>query len=267
MSAISLRSEPSSLLHTCCPWYSRYDLDCRALRDARAVIGVTQADGEDRDVALGGDGRRLEGIRLLVVAVGDQQDRLIAVGPGLKDFEGLANRVADGRAAARRTVRVELVERSAEGVVIDGERTLHHRLTGKGDQAHAFPFEPVDEGRHVGLGAPEPAGRNVLGEHRPRDVDQHVEIAAAGNDLFILRSEPRPGERDQTRHEGRFAQQQFHPESGPRIGRQDPRPHRLGHERLGRPPPPATGIERQHQPGRRQRQDQVQPFRMLPFHL
>ena len=73
-----------------------------ALRDACAVIGVPQADGEDRDMTLGGDRRRLEGIRLLVVAVGDQQDRLIAVGPGLKDFEGLANRVADGRAAARR---------------------------------------------------------------------------------------------------------------------------------------------------------------------
>ena len=72
-----------------------------ALRNARAVIGVAQADGEDRDVPLGGDRRRLEGIRLLVVAVGDQQDRLIAVGPGLKDLEGLANRVADGRAAAR----------------------------------------------------------------------------------------------------------------------------------------------------------------------
>ncbi len=178
------------------------------------MIGVAQADGEDRDMPLGGDRRRLEGIRLLVVAVGDQQDRLIAVGPGLKDFEGLANRVADGRAAARCAVRVELVERSAEGVVIDGERTLHHRLPRKGDQADAFPFEPVDEGRHVGLGAAEPAGRDVLGEHRPRDVDQHVEIATAGNDVFILRPEPRPGEGDQTGHQGRFAQQQFHPESG-----------------------------------------------------
>ena len=224
------------------------------------MIGVTQADGEDRDVTLGGDRRRLEGIRLLVVAIGDQEDRLIAVGPGLKDFEGLANRVADGRAAARCARRVELVERSAEGVVIDGERTLHHRLPRKGDQAHAFPFEPVDEGRHVGLGAPEPAGRDVLGEHRPRDVDQHVEIATAGNDVFILRPEARPGEGDQTRHKGRFTQEQFHPESGPRIRRQDPRPHRLGHKRLGRPTTPATGIKCQRQPGRCQRQDQVQPL-------
>ena len=67
------------------------------------MFGVAQTDGEDRDMTLGGDGRGLEGIRLLVVAVGDQEDRLIAVGPRLKDFEGLANRVADGRAAARRT--------------------------------------------------------------------------------------------------------------------------------------------------------------------
>ncbi len=151
-----------------------------SLRYPRAVIGVAQADGEDRDMTLGGDRRRLEGIRLLVVAIGDQQDRLIAVGPGLKDFEGLANGVADGRAAPRRAPRVELVERSAEGVVIDRERALHHRLPRKGDQAHAFPFEPVDEGRHVGLRAPEPAGRDVLGQHRPRDVDQHVKIAARG---------------------------------------------------------------------------------------
>ena len=231
------------------------------------MIGVTQADGEDRDMVLGGDGRRLERIRLLVVAIGDQQDRLVAVGPGLKNLEGLANRVADRRAAARCAAGIELVERSTEGVVINSERALHHRLPRKGDQAHAFPFEPVDEGRHVGLGSAEPAGGDVLGEHRPRDVDQHVEIAAAGNDIFILRSKPRPGESDQPRHEGHFAQEQFHPESGPRIGRQDPRPHRLGHERLGRPTATAARIKRQHQPGRCQRQNQVQPLRMLPFHL
>ena len=179
------------------------------------MVGVSQADGEDRDVTLGGDRRGLEGIRLLVVAVGDQQDRLIAVGPRLEDLQGLANRVADGRAAARALRRVELVERSAEGVVIDGERTLHHRLPRKGDQAHAFSFEPIDEGRHVGLGAQEPAGRDVLGEHRPRDVDQHVEIAAAGNDLFRLRPEPRPGEGGQTGHQGRFTQEQLSPRIGP----------------------------------------------------
>src|SRR5262249_44727201 len=99
----------------------------RALRDASAVSGVPQADGEDRHMTLGGDRGRLEGIRLLVVAIGDQQDRLITLGPGMKDLEGLANRIADGCAAARRTGRVQLVERSAKGVVIDGEWTLHDR--------------------------------------------------------------------------------------------------------------------------------------------
>ena len=54
-------------------------------------------------MTLGGDSRRLERIRLLVVAVGDQQDRLIAFRLGMKDLEGLADRVADRRAAARCT--------------------------------------------------------------------------------------------------------------------------------------------------------------------
>ena len=125
----------------------------RGLRDARAVIGITQPDGEDRDMAIRGDRRRFERVRLLVVAIGDQEDRLIAIGPGLKDFEGLANRVADGRTAARCTAWIELVKRSAEGVVVDGERTLNDRLARKSDQAHTLPFQTVDEGRHVGLGA------------------------------------------------------------------------------------------------------------------
>ena len=230
------------------------------------MVGVAQADGEDRHVPLGGDRGRLAGVRLLVVAVGDQQDRLVAVGAGLEDLEGLADRVADGRAAPRGAVGVELVERAAEGVVIDGQRALHHRLPGEGDQAHALPFEPVDEGRHVGLGAAEPAGGDVLGEHRPRDVDQDVEVAPPGDDVFILRAEPRPRQRDEAGHQGRLAQEGLHPEPGRRIGGQDPRPHRPGHERLRGPPPPAPGIERQRQPGRPQRQDQVQPLRMLPFH-
>ena len=166
------------------------------------MIGIAQADGKNRDVALGGDGRRLERIRLLVVAVGDQQDRLIALGPGVKHFERLANRVADRRATPRCTRRIKLIERSAECVVIDRERALHHRLPRKRDQAHAFPFEPVDQGRHVGLGPAEPAGRNVFGEHRPRDVDQHIEIAASRDDIFILRPEPRPGEGDETHDDG-----------------------------------------------------------------
>ncbi len=193
-------------------------------------------------MALGGDRCRLKGIRLLVVAVGDQQDGLVAVGSGLKNLEGLSNRVADGGAAAWRAPRFQLVERSAEGVVIDGEGTLHHRLPREGDQAHSFPLQPVDEGRHVGLGAPESARRDVLREHRPRDVDQHIEIAAARNDVFILRPEPRTGEGDESCHDGRFTQQEFEPESGRGFRRQDPRPHRLRHERLGRTSALVTGV-------------------------
>ena len=231
------------------------------------MVGVSQADGEDRDMPLGGDRRRLEGIRLLVVTVGDQQDRLIAVGPGLKHFESLANRVADRRAAAWRAARIKLVKRPAEGVVIDRERTLHHRLTGKGDQAHAFPFQPVDEGRHVGLGTSQPAGRDVLGEHRPRDVDQHIEIAAAGNHLFILRSEAWPGQGHQACHECRLTQEQLHPEAGRRILRAESATTWPGPQRP-RPPDAAAGENPARAPATRpHRQDQVQPLRMLPFHL
>ena len=168
------------------------------LRDPRTMIGIAQADGKNRDVALGGDRRRLERIRLLVVAVGDQQDRLIALGPGVKHFECLANRVADGCAASRCTRRVELIERSAKGIVIDRERALHHRLPRERDQSHAFPFEPVDQGRHVGLGPAQPAGRNVFGEHRPRDVDQHIKIATAWESHLhtASRTAARRGRRD-----------------------------------------------------------------------
>ncbi len=178
------------------------------------MIGVAQADREDRDVPLGRDRRRLPRIRLLVVAIGDQKDRLIAIGPSLKDLESLADRVADGRAAPWRAHRIELVERSAKCVVIDRERTFHHRRSGEGNQANALPFESIDQGCHIGLGPTEPAGWNILCEHRARDVDQHVKVAAAGNDLLILCPEPRAGQRDECRHQGRFAQRPFQPESG-----------------------------------------------------
>src|SRR5262249_11675625 len=156
--------------------------------------------------------RRFQGIRLLVVAVGDQQDRLIAVGTRLKYFERLSNGVADRGAAPRCARGVELIERPAKRVVIDRERTLHHRLTGEGDQADALTFQTVHQRGDVGLGAAEPAGWDVLGQHRPRDVDHDVEIGAAGSDFLVLRAEARPGEGDQAGYQGRLSQEQLETE-------------------------------------------------------
>ena len=79
----------------------------------RAFGGIAQTDGEDFDALFGGLFGGLGGVRFLVLAVGYKHDNLIVVGPGRHGFDGLADGVADERAAAGRTVGIDLVEHRA----------------------------------------------------------------------------------------------------------------------------------------------------------
>ncbi len=74
------------------------------------------------------------GERVLILAVGYKHDNLVVVGPGRHGFHGLANGVADKRAAARSAARVDLVEHSAEETVVGRQRDFDYRLAGKDNQ-------------------------------------------------------------------------------------------------------------------------------------
>lgn len=61
---------------------------------------VSQPDREDRHFPLGSDGRGIQRVRLLIVTIGYQQDRLISPRKGVENFQRLADRVANRRSAA-----------------------------------------------------------------------------------------------------------------------------------------------------------------------
>ena len=97
--------------------------------------------------------------------------RIFAAGDArLEDGFRFANRRGDVRAAVRDGVRIERVERFAEGVVIQRHRTLQKGAARESDQAHAIAFQFCDEIGDGEFCAGEPVGLHVLREHALRGV-------------------------------------------------------------------------------------------------
>ena len=113
----------------------------------------------------GGQRRSLARKALLILAVGDQQQRLVAVAEPFHPTERLANRVADRRDTARRRRRPDILERGLVVAVIRRERARQHGLARERDEPDAIPADAVEQIADVGLRAFEPAGFHILAQH------------------------------------------------------------------------------------------------------
>ena len=117
--------------------------------DARALLRITQADGQNRDALFGGLSGGVLGVRLLIVAVGNQDQHLIAVGGRRHYLQRLADGAADVRAAAGYAVRVRRVEFHAEIAEVGRQRRLDRRLPANTISPTWSPARRSEEIAHV----------------------------------------------------------------------------------------------------------------------
>jgi len=216
-------------------------------------------------VAFGGQRRGLARKALLILAVGDQQQRLVAVAEALHPAEGLANRVADGRATARRRCRSDILERGLVVAVIRRERARQNRLARERDEPDAIPADAVEQIANVGLRAFEPAGFHVLTQHGARDVQQHHDVRAAFAHLLEVHAPSGPRRRENQKREPREHQRRGDEAAARRPQRKQTRGHRVVEKsprRLG------ASLQRETQQTRERQQqpEREQEFRMIPTH-
>ncbi len=72
--------------------------------------------------------------------------------------------------------------------VVRGERALHRGAAGERDKPDPVPVEPVDERAYLRLGAREPGGRRVVGQHAARHIEHHHHVGRgppAGRHLHL----------------------------------------------------------------------------------
>ena len=171
-------------------------------RNPRAFGRIAQRDGEYLDSELGRVPRRLERHRLMVLAVGDQHDRSVAIRLFRHGGDGLANGIADGGAAARRAVGVDRVEHYLEEALVGREGNLDHRLAREHDQPDPVADESIQQVADIRLGPFQPAGGDVLGGHASRDVEHDEHIGPSLHDFAVVASESRPGRSHERQSEG-----------------------------------------------------------------
>jgi hypothetical protein len=79
-------------------------------------------------------------------------------------------------AAATGAAGVDRRQHGGEERVVRGQRAQHRGAPGERDQADPVAIELADQLGDLGLGAGEPVGRRVLGEHRPRGVEHEHDV-------------------------------------------------------------------------------------------
>ena len=148
----------------------------------------------------------------------------------MENLDSFPNSITDRSTTSRRAVGIEFHECSSERIVVDREWALHNRFSGKCNQSDAFAVQSIDERTHIRLCSFQPGWNDVVGQHRARNIDQHIEITAARNDLFDLRPKSWTSESDQACGECDFKQQKFAPEAKAGRCRKNATLHRSGDE-------------------------------------
>ena len=148
------------------------------------MLGVTDADREDRNLPLRRQCSVLQGLAAQVAAVGNHDDRIMVISRRIKRFQRRADRAAEVRLAARRGLRRQLLERAPEIPVVRRERTDDNARPPERHQRTPIAFQRIDEVRDVRLRTLKPVRTDVLCEHRPRDVDRHHDVAGALDGLL-----------------------------------------------------------------------------------
>src|SRR5262249_12375075 len=106
-----------------------------------------------------------------IFAVGDKDENFVGRSARFKDGFCFVKGRSDVCAAARNNIYVKRVERFAERVVIERDRTLQERTAGERNQADAVAIEFHNEISNRELRAREAIGLYILREHAFRSID------------------------------------------------------------------------------------------------
>ena len=165
----------------------------------------TEADRHDADPAQRGLPGRLEGKGVVILAIGDQDQYARDVPARAKAERRLADRLFESRAPPPHAVRPQGIEHQAEEAEVGGHGSEHTGAPREGDQAHLISLEIFEQIADLALGALQSVRRDVLGEHRARDVDRHHQLGARAGRLDVfeapLRSHQRHHRKGRRQHD------------------------------------------------------------------
>ena len=151
--------------------------------------------------------RGLRGKALVILPVSDQHN-VAEVAALLVEHiaEYLANAIADQRAATRDAVRRDIRQSHAEKPVVERQRALDHRRSGKYGQSHPIPLQLVNRVPDGQLGPFQAIWRKILRKHAARHIQQEDDIPAPLDDFLLHLVPSRACQRNHQASKGRQQQ-------------------------------------------------------------
>ncbi len=250
----------------------------------QGALAAAEPDREHAHAQLAGQPRGVDGVGLVVLAVGDHQDvrvrlergdlgprparrpwrLLLAVrllGAAARGevvaeevAERLADRVANVRAALRDAARRDVAQGRLEVGRVRGQRAADHRVAREQDQPDPGAAQRVGQARQLELGVLEAVGPEVVRQHGAADVEAHRQVAPLAPHALRLGVgaglERREQERQQAGGEQPQAERAAAGHARARLG--------LDPERGQRRAPPARGVDAERE------QEQHDPHQVHP---
>ena len=113
---------------------------------------ITAVNSRELPSAIGGSFGRVLHLAFVVLAVGDEDERLVAALTTLECLEARVDGVGERRAALGDDADIHGAQTFRECLVVESQRTLHEGAAGKGDQADTIAAQLLDEVLHGELG-------------------------------------------------------------------------------------------------------------------
>ena len=145
-----------------------------------AAVFVAEADRDDANAELRRRAGGVEGKRILVLSIRDQEDCARRIARRAEARQRLADRLFESRSAARRAVHPDPVENQAQKAEVGGHGREDAGASREGDDPHLVSVQVGQQIRDLGLGALEPVGRDVFREHRAGDIEADHDLGPEG---------------------------------------------------------------------------------------
>ncbi len=158
----------------------------------RRTFRITHSHDVHVDALLGGGFGGTDSVVLMVLAVGDQDDRLIGRLVRGKGTGGQVDGGTDRRTLRRDHRRVDRGQEHLGRDIIRGDRQLRESVAGEHDQAYLVIRKAVRQsGQHL-FGLIQTVGRHVLGQHGVGYVQTHHDLYSLTLHRLQFRAELRP---------------------------------------------------------------------------
>ena len=172
---------------------------------------IAKADRDYLDAPLRRGTSGLDRIRIVILAIGDQNNCPRHIGLTAETLNGLANRRLETSAAPSDAGRSDAFEHEAEEAEIGRHRTEYGRPAGESDQPDLVAIQIRQQIDQFRLGPLQPIRRGVLGQHRFTDIQADHNLGADAGSRMTRGSELGSHQGDHDRHGRRAQQADRHP--------------------------------------------------------